>query len=321
MFQRLQQKWKVNGLQLVLILCTFAIGGSLTGLAGRKLMNFIAVERGWLWVVVYIILVTLLWPVSVLLVSVFFGQYRFFISYLKKIGVRMGLVNRELIVKSQKSEVGTAVNEQLATGDLFTIHHSPFTTRVAIFASGAGSNAQKIIDHFRQSGHIKISLIVCNKPGAGVLNIATRENIPAILIDKEKFFRGNGYTDELKKHQIDFIILAGFLWKIPTTLIKAYAGKIVNIHPALLPKYGGKGMYGNHVHEAVIHAKEKESGITIHYVDEHYDHGDEIFQAKCAVLENDTAESLATRIHSLEHEHYPKVIEKLLAKSSKEKKR
>ena len=168
MFQRLQQKWKVNGLQLVLILCTFAIGGSLTGFAGRKLMNFIAVERGWLWVVVYIILVTLLWPVSVLLVSVFFGQYRFFISYLKKIGGRMGLVNRESNPdsyrdKSQKSEAGTAVNEQQATGntqqtagDVFTIHHpiaigSLFTNHIAIFASGAGSNAQKIIDHFRQS--------------------------------------------------------------------------------------------------------------------------------------------------------------------------
>jgi phosphoribosylglycinamide formyltransferase-1 len=191
---------------------------------------------------------------------------------------------------------------------------------IAIFASGAGSNAQKIIDHFRKSGDIKISLIVCNKPGAGVLNIAARENIPAILIDKEKFFRGNAYTDELKDHQIEFIILAGFLWKVPAALIKAYPGGIVNIHPALLPKYGGKGMYGNHVHAAVIDAKEKESGITIHYVDEHYDHGDAIFQAKCAVLENDTAESLAQRIHGLEHEHYPKVIEKILAKSSKEKK-
>ena len=233
----------------------------------------------------------------------------------------MGLVNRESKVKSQKSKVETTISEQQAKGDVFTIHHSLFTTHIAIFASGAGSNAQKIIDHFRHSGHIKISLIVCNKPGAGVLNIAARENIPAILIDKEKFFRGNAYTDDLKKHQIDFIILAGFLWKIPATLIKAYSGSIVNIHPALLPKYGGKGMYGNHVHEAVIQAKEKESGITIHYVDEQYDHGDAIFQAKCAVLENDTAESLAQRIHGLEYEHYAKVIEKILAKRSKEKKR
>ena len=149
--------------------------------------------------------------------------------------------------------------------------------------------------------------------------IAAKENIPAIIIDKEKFFRGNAYTDDLKENKIDFIILAGFLWKIPDTLIKAYPGKIINIHPALLPNYGGKGMYGNYVHEAVIAAGEKESGITIHYVDGHYDNGDVIFQARCAVLENDTAASLADRIHQLEHEHYPKVIEKILAKSSKRK--
>jgi formyltetrahydrofolate-dependent phosphoribosylglycinamide formyltransferase len=300
MFQRLQQKWKVNGLQVFLIICTFAIGGSLTGFAGRKLMNFMAVEKGWLWIILYIILLTLLWPVSVLLISIFLGQYRFFISYLKKIGRRMGLVKK-------------AGNAQPAIDDKQLAKDGPPATHIAIFASGAGSNAQKIIDHFRHSGHIKISLIVCNKPGAGVLTIATKENIPALIIDKEKFFRDNAYTDELKENKIDFIILAGFLWKIPAALIKAFPGKIVNIHPALLPKYGGKGMYGHHVHEAVINAKEKESGITIHYVDEHYDHGDPIFQAKCAVFENDTAESLAQRIHFLEHEHYPKVIEAILS--------
>ena len=187
------------------------------------------------------------------------------------------------------------------------------TLHIAIFASGAGSNAQKIIDHFRHSLHIKISLIVCNKPGAGVLTIASKENIPGLLLDKEKFFRGDAYINELKEKKIDFIILAGFLWKMPAALIKAYPKKIVNIHPALLPKYGGKGMYGLHVHEAVINAKERESGITIHYVDEHFDHGDAIFQATCAVFENDTAESLARRIHLLEHEHYPRVIERILA--------
>ena len=300
MFQRLQQKWKVNGLQVFLIICTFAIGGSLTGFAGRKLMNLMAVEKGWLWIILYIILLTLLWPVSVLLISIFLGQYRFFISYLKKIGRRMGLVKK-------------AGNAQPAIDDKQLAKGGPPATHIAIFASGAGSNAQKIIDHFRNSGHIKISLIVCNKPGAGVLTIATKENIPALIIDKDKFFRDNAYIDELKENKIDFIILAGFLWKIPAALIKAFPGKIVNIHPALLPKYGGKGMYGHHVHEAVINAKEKESGITIHYVDEHYDHGDPIFQAKCAVFENDTAESLAQRIHFLEHEHYPKVIEAILS--------
>jgi len=316
MFQGLQQKWKVTGLQLVLILCTFAIGGSLTGFVGRKMMNFVSIEQDWLWIVVYILIITLLWPAAVLFVSVFFGQYRFFIGYLGKIGKRMGLVSRESKGRSQelkKNEHLEIGNKQSTINDPVTTHDSRLTTTLAIFASGAGSNAQKIIDHFRQSAHITISLIVCNKPGAGVLSIASKENIPSILIDKEKFFRGNAYTDELKENRINFIILAGFLWKIPSALIKAYPGKIINIHPALLPKYGGKGMYGSHVHEAVINAKEKESGITIHYVDEHYDHGDAIFQATCNVLENDTAESLAQRIHLLEHEHYPRVIEKILS--------
>ncbi len=185
-------------------------------------------------------------------------------------------------------------------------------TRIAIFASGAGSNAQKIIDHFRDSDQVRVSLVVCNKPGAGVLRIADNEGIPSLVIEKEKFFRDNAYTDELQEAGIDFIILAGFLWKIPVDLIRAYPGKIINIHPALLPAYGGKGMYGNHVHQAVIDHHEKESGITIHYVDEQYDHGDIIFQAKSPVLASDTADTLASRIHQLEHQHYPAVIEQLL---------
>lgn len=184
--------------------------------------------------------------------------------------------------------------------------------KIAIFASGAGSNAQKIIDHFRHQTAVKVTLIGCNKPGAGVIQIAAAEKIPVLLIEKENFFRGNAYVDELKKEGISWIILAGFLWKIPPALISAYPGRIVNIHPALLPAYGGKGMYGHFVHEAVIAHQEKESGISIHYVDDHYDHGDIIFQAKCPVLENDTADLLAQRIHQLEHQHYPRVIEQLL---------
>lgn len=186
------------------------------------------------------------------------------------------------------------------------------TTRIAIFASGAGSNAQKIIDSFRQGHSVKVSLIVCNKPGAGVLNIAAAENIPSLLIEKDRFYNGNAYLPELQRHHIDFIILAGFLWKVPSALINAYPNKIVNIHPALLPKYGGKGMYGAKVHQAVIAAKEKESGITIHYVDEIYDHGNIIFQATCSLEENDTADTLAQKIHLLEHTHYPEVIGRLL---------
>ena len=154
---------------------------------------------------------------------------------------------------------------------------------IAIFASGAGSNALKIIEHFQNSNEIDVALIVCNKPNAGVLNIASEKNIATLLIGRERFFRGDAYIPELQTHHIKFIVLAGFLWKIPDALVKSFHGNIINIHPALLPKYGGKGMYGSFVHEAVIAAQEKESGITIHFVDEHYDHGDHILQVTCPV--------------------------------------
>lgn len=186
--------------------------------------------------------------------------------------------------------------------------------QLAVFASGAGSNARRIIEHFttEAASLAQVSLIVCNKPGAGVLQIAADAGIPTLIIERERFLRGDGYVAELQAAGIDFVVLAGFLWKVPKTLIEAYPRKIVNIHPALLPKWGGKGMYGAFVHQAVVEAKEPESGITIHYVDEHYDHGDTIFQASCPVDANDTAESLAHKIHVLEHAHYPKVIEQLL---------
>ncbi len=189
--------------------------------------------------------------------------------------------------------------------------------KLAVFASGAGSNAEKIIQYFNHSDpkkNIEVAVIVCNKPHAGVLDIAKNHNIPAILLNKEKFFRGNGYADELKEARIDAIVLAGFLWKIPSALVSAYNNRILNIHPALLPKYGGKGMYGNFVHEAVIAADDDESGITIHIVDEQYDHGHHIFQAICPVLPGDTPATLAARIHALEHANYPKVIEEFVGK-------
>jgi phosphoribosylglycinamide formyltransferase-1 len=186
------------------------------------------------------------------------------------------------------------------------------TIHVAVFASGTGTNAQKLIDYFRNHSSIKIALIVCNKPGAGVLTIADKERIPYILIEKEQFFRGNAYVDELKQHNIQFIVLAGFLWKIPSLLVSAFPQRIINIHPALLPNYGGKGMYGRFVHEAVIAANDKESGISIHYVDELYDHGQLIFQARCIIEPGETADSLAQKIHALEHEHYPLIVEKVI---------
>jgi phosphoribosylglycinamide formyltransferase-1 len=183
---------------------------------------------------------------------------------------------------------------------------------IAIFASGTGSNAQKIIEQFDRHSFIKVQLIVCNKPGAGVTKVAEVNAINVLIIERERFFKGDGYVNELKTCGIDFIVLAGFLWKIPSTIIQAYPNSIINIHPALLPKYGGKGMYGSNVHAAVIGAGEKESGITIHYVDELYDNGDIIFQAKCSVTQGDTPESLAEKIHALEHKHYPQIIEKII---------
>lgn len=183
--------------------------------------------------------------------------------------------------------------------------------QIAVFASGAGSNAQKIIEYFERSETADVALVVCNKKGAGVVNIAAAAGVPVLLIEKEKFQK-DGYVVELKEAGIDFIVLAGFLWKIPQPVINAWPRKIVNIHPALLPRYGGKGMYGHYVHESVLNAGDVESGITIHYVDEHYDNGDIIFQTACPIVDGDSAETLAQRIHTLEHLHYPRVIDELL---------
>jgi len=188
------------------------------------------------------------------------------------------------------------------------------THTVAIFASGAGSNAQQIINFFNGRKDINIAMIVCNKPNAGVINIASNEGIPLLMIEKETFFRGNAYLDVLISYKISFIVLAGFLWKIPQVLVHAFPDRIVNIHPALLPKYGGKGMYGHFVHESVLENHETESGITIHYVNENFDEGNHIFKATCPVFPHDTADSLAARIHKLEHKHFPEVIEKVLFK-------
>jgi phosphoribosylglycinamide formyltransferase 1 len=190
--------------------------------------------------------------------------------------------------------------------------------KLAVFASGTGTNAQKIIDHFSLPGKkAKVSLVVCNRPGAGVLQIAAKANIPVLLIERDHFFKGGAYLSDLKGNGIDFIVLAGFLWKIPQALIDAYPRRIINIHPALLPQYGGKGMYGSFVHEAVIAAGDSESGITIHYVDEHYDHGDIIYQAKCPVDKNDDAQSLSKKVHALEHQFFPEIIERVINEADK----
>ena len=185
--------------------------------------------------------------------------------------------------------------------------------RLGIFASGEGSNAQNFINYFRNRKDVTISLIVSTKKEAGVIQKAIDEQIPDLILDKESFYNTDLVLNELKA-KVDFIVLAGFLWMIPPNIIKAYEGKMVNIHPALLPKYGGKGMFGKKVHEAVIHNKEKESGMTIHYVNENYDEGKIIFQGKCVVEPSDTPEALEKKIHELEYEFYPKVVEEILQK-------
>ncbi|RYD97651.1 MAG: phosphoribosylglycinamide formyltransferase [Sphingobacteriales bacterium] len=182
---------------------------------------------------------------------------------------------------------------------------------IILFASGAGSNVKAIIEFFKDDKSVVPVAIVCNKPEAGVLKIAAAHNIPAILIDRNSF-KAEAFVAQLQSFNPAMLILAGFLWKVPDALVAAFPDQIINIHPALLPKYGGKGMYGMHVHEAVINNKEKESGITIHYVNEHYDEGNTIIQAHCTITENDTPESLAQKIHRLEHHFFPSTIAYLL---------
>jgi phosphoribosylglycinamide formyltransferase 1 len=183
---------------------------------------------------------------------------------------------------------------------------------IAIFASGGGSNALKIIEHFRDSPKGNIALIVCNKANAGVLKIAEQFDIQTLIINRTDFYESENIKETFNALQIDFIVLAGFLWLMPAYLVKDFPNKIVNIHPALLPKYGGKGMYGHHVHEAVRAANETHSGMTIHYVNEHYDEGNIIFQATCNLESSDSAEDIARKVLALEHAHYAMVIESLL---------
>ena len=183
--------------------------------------------------------------------------------------------------------------------------------RISIFASGEGSNTQHLIDYFKESD-AEVVLIVCNNPHANVLKRAQTNNIPSILINKKKFYGSDMLLKKLVDEKINLIVCAGFLWKVPDTILHAFPNKIINIHPALLPKFGGKGMYGLNVHKAVIDGNEKESGITIHYLNERYDEGGIILQKRCDIMKNDTPETLAQKVLLLEHEWYPKTIEQLL---------
>jgi len=189
--------------------------------------------------------------------------------------------------------------------------------RLAVFASGSGSNAENLIEYFNKTFDKRIVLVLSNNPEAYVLERAARLGVPLVVFTRQELREGK-VLQVLRENDIDFVVLAGFLWLVPQNIIDAYRNRIVNIHPALLPRYGGKGMYGHHVHEAVLANGDKESGITIHYVNEKYDSGDIIFQARCPVLPGDTPESLQERVHALEYEHFPRVVEELINDLEKE---
>lgn len=298
MLKRLQKKWKVSGGRLILIIATFALGGSLCGYAGRKLLGLMNIDKGVGYVILYIILITLLWPVAVILVSLLLGQFSFFRDYLRRISAKMQMRKRVAVP---------------AGGPI----------RIAVFASGAGTNAEKIIQTLpgffkhAQAGApaVIIAAVITDNPFAGVLKIAENHNIPTHVLDLKNRTAEDisaDYAAALKKYRVDFIVLAGYLKKIPADIIKAYTRKIINIHPALLPAYGGAGMYGRRVHDAVIEGGESESGISIHHVDAIYDNGEVIFRATCPVDKDETAETLAKKIHMLEHRHYPEIIAQVL---------
>lgn len=190
------------------------------------------------------------------------------------------------------------------------------TKKIVIFASGSGTNAENIIKYFQKSKNIKVAAVLSNRRSAGVLKRAHDLNVKALLFDKEAFYGTNDVLNILKDIDPDLIVLAGFLWLFPSNIIHEFPHKIINIHPALLPKYGGKGMYGSKVHETVIAKKEVKSGITIHYVNEKYDEGNTIFQASVHIEDHDTAESLAEKIHELEYKHFPEIIQQVLEESN-----
>jgi phosphoribosylglycinamide formyltransferase-1 len=184
--------------------------------------------------------------------------------------------------------------------------------RIAIFASGSGSNAQRIIEYFQGHPTIQVTLVLTNNPHAGVLERAKKLGVSSLVFTRAELYQSDTVLQQLQDAQVSFIVLAGFLWLMPSNLVEAFPDRIVNIHPALLPKFGGKGMYGTRVHEAVVQAGEKESGITIHLVNHHYDEGQVIFQAACSLSPSDTPEIVAHMVQQLEHQHFPKVIEQLI---------
>ncbi|MCI1646877.1 MAG: phosphoribosylglycinamide formyltransferase [Bacteroides sp.] len=185
---------------------------------------------------------------------------------------------------------------------------------IAVFASGNGSNAENIIRHFKKGDLAQVNLVLSNSQSAFVLTRAQALQVPYSCLSKSEWEDGTHILSMLRDYDIDFIVLAGFLARVPDCILNAYPNKIINIHPSLLPKFGGKGMYGDHVHQAVVAAGEKETGITIHYINERFDEGTVIFQATCPVAPEDTSEDVAKRVHVLEYKYYPEIIEELLLK-------
>jgi len=196
--------------------------------------------------------------------------------------------------------------------DSKTDSNSGTMTKIAIFASGRGSNARKIIEYFQDKADVSVALVISNKPDAPVLELASTHQISSLVLHKSSFYHNDDLLKELRAFEVDFIVLAGFLWLIPEYLVKAFPKRIINIHPALLPSYGGKGMYGMNVHRAVQKAQEQHSGITIHYVNENYDEGNILFQARCKVTEQDSPEDIARKVQALEHQYFPPIIEAVL---------
>ncbi len=186
--------------------------------------------------------------------------------------------------------------------------------RIAIFASGSGSNAQKIMEYFKNHTLAEVTLVLSNNPDAYVLQRADNFEIPTHIFNRKTFYQSDEVLKLLQNLKTDLIVLAGFLWLVPQNLLEAFPGKIINIHPALLPNYGGKGMYGDHIHRAVLAAREKESGISIHFVNEHFDEGEMIQQFRFKIEPNDQLENIRFKIQQLEHQHYPRVIEQVLKK-------
>jgi len=186
--------------------------------------------------------------------------------------------------------------------------------RIAIFASGSGSNAQKIMEHFKRSSEAEVVLILTNNPQAYVLQRADNFEVPSHIFTRDEFYKSDDVIKLLKNLQVDLIVLAGFLWLVPVSLLKAFPNKIINLHPALLPKYGGAGMYGDNVHKAILANNEEESGITIHFVDENFDEGEIIHQSRFRIEPGDNLEMIKFKGQQLEHQHFPRVVENLLKK-------